>query len=298
MPSALRSPAPGWPACWPTAATRCWKSAALTAACAATAASPTRSTPKPPPAPCWPAPRSASPSRPAASPPRYDNCAARQAAVKARTQATNQLRALLLDAPEPLRALRAQPNSAHLAAQLARLRPATTTAPADLLKHTLRSIARRWLALDQEVSDLDQLIGPLVRTTALRLLARPGVGPDAAATLLIAAGDNPDRLHSEASFAALCGVSPLPASSGKIRRHRLNRGGDRQANRALHMVVHVACSTIHAPAPTSNDAPSKACPDARSYAASSTTWPANYSTCYHDHKLTRHRSVHSLLLDP
>jgi transposase len=164
--------------------------------------------------------------------------AARQAAVKARTQATNQLRALLLDAPEPLRALRAQPNSAHLAAQLARLRPATTTAPADLLKHTLRSIARRWLALDQEVSDLDQLIGPLVRTTAPRLLARPGVGPDAAATLLIAAGDNPDRLHSEASFAALCGVSPLPASSGKTRRHRLNRGGDREANRALHMVVH------------------------------------------------------------
>jgi transposase len=92
--------------------------------------------------------------------------------------------------------------------------------------------------LDQEVSDLDQLIGPLVRTTAPRLLARPGVGPDAAATLLIAAGDNPDRLHSEASFAALCGVSPLPASSGKTRRHRLNRGGDRQANRALHMVVH------------------------------------------------------------
>jgi transposase len=231
--------APGWPACWPTAATRCWKSAALTAACAATAASPTRSTPKA-------AARAVLAGTALGQPKQASGVAAslrqlraaRQAAVKARTQATNQLRALLLDAPEPLRALRAQPNSAHLAAQLARLRPATTTAPADLLKHTLRSIARRWLALDQEVSDLDQLIGPLVRTTAPRLLARPGVGPDAAATLLIAAGDNPDRLHSEASFAALCGVSPLPASSGKTRRHRLNRGGDCQANRALHMVVH------------------------------------------------------------
>jgi transposase len=164
--------------------------------------------------------------------------AARQAAVKARTQAANQLRALLLDAPQPLHTLRAQPNPAHLASQLARLRPATTTLPVDLLKHTLRSIARRWLALDQEVSDLEELIGPLVRTAAPRLLARPGVGPDTAATLLIAAGDNPDRLHSKASFAALCGVSPLPASSGRTHRHRLNRGGDRQANRALHTVVH------------------------------------------------------------
>jgi transposase len=126
--------------------------------------------------------------------------AARQAAVKARTQAANQLRALLLDAPEPLHALRSQSGPAHLASQLARLRPATTTLPIDLLKHALRSIAHRWLVLDQEARDLEELIDPLVRTAAPRLLARPGVGPDVAATL--------------------CGVSPLPASSGRTHRHR------------------------------------------------------------------------------
>jgi transposase len=168
--------------------------------------------------------------------------AARQAAVKARTQAANQLRALLLDAPEELHALRALRDPGRLAGRCARLRPATRTDPVDLLKHTLRSVARRWRALDQEVHDLDKLIQPLVSTAAPALLARPGVGPDVAASLLIAAGDNPERLHDERSFAALCGVSPLPASSGKTQRHRLNRGGDRQANRALHVV---ALSRMH-----------------------------------------------------
>ena len=72
---------------------------------------------------------------------------------------------------------------------------------------------------------------------APQLLARNGVGPDTAAALLIAAGDNPGRLHSEASFAALCGVSPVEASSGKTQRLRLNRGGNRQANAALHRIA-------------------------------------------------------------
>jgi len=168
--------------------------------------------------------------------------ATRQAAVKARTQAANQLRALLLDAPEDLHALRAQRDLARLAGRCARLRPATGSIPVDLLKHALRNVARRWLALDKEVTNLDELIAPLVSKSAAELLTRPGVGPDVAATLLIAVGDNPDRLASERSFAALCGVSPLPASSGKTQRYRLNRGGDRQANRALHVV---ALSRMH-----------------------------------------------------
>jgi transposase len=163
--------------------------------------------------------------------------AARQAALKARTQAANQLRALLLHAPEQLRTLRDQTNPGRLAASCARLRPATATSQADLLKHTLRSIASRWLALDTEIRTLDKLIDPLLRSAVPVLLARRGIGPDVAATLLVTAGDNPRRLRSERAFAALCGASPIPASSGKTRRHRLNRGGDRQANRALHVIV-------------------------------------------------------------
>jgi transposase len=163
--------------------------------------------------------------------------AARQAAVKARTQAVNQLRALLLDGPEALHTLRAERDPGKLATRCARLRPATRTAPVDLLKHALRSIAGRWLALDQEISNLDKLIAPVAQTAAPAMLARPGVGPEVAAALLITAGDNPHRLANERSFAALCGASPLAASSGKTTRHRLNRGGDRQANRALHVVA-------------------------------------------------------------
>jgi transposase len=123
--------------------------------------------------------------------------------------------------------LRGERGLVHLAARCARLRPAANSAPGpfpapvDLLKHALRSVARRWLALNQEVHTLDELIAPLVAKLAPKLLARPGVGPDVAATLLITVGDNPDRLASERSFAALCGVSPLPASSGKTHRHRL-----------------------------------------------------------------------------
>ena len=88
-----------------------------------------------------------------------------------------------------------------------------------------------------EIATLDELIGPLVTALAPQLLDRVGIGIQIAAQLLVTAGDNPDRLRSEASFAMLCGVAPLPASSGKTRRHRLNRGGDRQANSALHLAV-------------------------------------------------------------
>ena len=105
-------------------------------------------------------------------------------------------------------------------------------------KAALSSLAHRVVDLEEEIRELDAMITPLLKSTAPELLAVYGVGIDAAAALLVAAGDNPERLRSEAAWAHLCGVSPLEASSGKVTRHRLNRGGDRQANRALwHIVI-------------------------------------------------------------
>ncbi|MDQ1033332.1 transposase [Streptomyces umbrinus] len=102
---------------------------------------------------------------------------------------------------------------------------------------TLRLLARRVEEPDHEIAALKQQITDVIRQHIPQLLDCYGVGPDTAAALLIATGDNPERLHSEASFAALCGVSPVEASSGKTQRRRLNRGGDRQANSALYTIV-------------------------------------------------------------
>jgi transposase len=101
----------------------------------------------------------------------------------------------------------------------------------------LRTLARRYQALSAELATLDAELDRLSRAAAPQLLALFGIGPDSAGALLVAAGDNPDRLHSNAAFAMLCGASPIQASSGKTRRHRLNRGGDRQANAALYRIV-------------------------------------------------------------
>ena len=106
-----------------------------------------------------------------------------------------------------------------------------------MTKLTLRTLARRALSLEDEVKEIDRLLKTLVAQTAPELNAINGVGTDVASALLVAAGDNPERLKSEATFAKLCGVSPLDASSGKNERHRLNRGGDRQANSALWHIV-------------------------------------------------------------
>ena len=106
-------------------------------------------------------------------------------------------------------------------------------------KAALCSLARRIQGLDDELAELDATIEALVEAAAPELLARFGVGPDTAAALLVSAGDNPERLHSEAAWAHLCGVAPIPASSGKSNRHRLDRGGDRQANSALWRIVMV-----------------------------------------------------------
>jgi transposase len=102
---------------------------------------------------------------------------------------------------------------------------------------TLKSLARRYLELHDEIADLDTMITAIVEELAPALVARNSVGHGSAAHLLLTAGDNPERLRSEAGFAALCGVSPVPASSGKTTRHRLNRGGDRAANSALHIIA-------------------------------------------------------------
>lgn len=170
---------------------------------------------------------------------------AKRSAIKARTQAMNQLHAALLTGPadlrEQLRALTGQ----RLVGACARLRqPATGHALAALpdpipaaTKSTLRRLARRHQQLTDEIGDIDADLLPLVTLAAPALLALNGVGVEVAAQLLATAGDNPDRLSSEAAFAHLCGVAPLPASSGRTDRHRLNRGGDRAANSALHTIT-------------------------------------------------------------
>jgi transposase len=106
---------------------------------------------------------------------------------------------------------------------------ATTTA--------IRALGRRVVSLDEESKQIDKLLAELVRATAPELVALYGVGPDTAASLLVAAGDNPERLRDEAAWAHLCGVAPIEASTGKVKRYRLNRGGDRQANAALWRIV-------------------------------------------------------------
>ena len=158
--------------------------------------------------------------------------------MKARTQASNQLHALLSTAPDGLREGLLGLPTKHLAGKASRFRCGATLAdPAAATRFAVRSVARRYRHLSEEIAKLDAQIRLLVEEVAPELVALDGVGPDTAATLLIAAGDNPERLKSEASFAHLCGSAPVPASSGKIVRHRLNPGGNRDANRALHVVA-------------------------------------------------------------
>ena len=163
---------------------------------------------------------------------------ARRSAVKARTQAANQLRTLLFTAPEELRTQLCGLSTNRLVSTAAGFRPGRE--PRDLVavtKLAMRSIARRHRDLSEEISALDERLKQLVAQAAPALVALKGVGTDTAVSLLIAAGDNPERVRREAAFARLCGVAPIEASSGMIRRHRLNRGGNREANRALYVLV-------------------------------------------------------------
>ena len=163
----------------------------------------------------------------------------KDSAVKARTQAANQMKALVLTAPAELREALSGLTTSALAKRCSSFRLSHMDGPKAAAKYALRALACRYRHLSDEVRNLEAQIERLTRSIAPTLVDAFGVGPDTAATLLIAAGSNPDRLHSEAAFASLCGVNPIPASSGKTNRHRLNRGGDRQANAALYRIVVV-----------------------------------------------------------
>lgn len=162
---------------------------------------------------------------------------ARATGIKARTQAANALHALVVTAPAGLRESLRHLSRAELVRTCAAFRPGQLTDPTVATKTALRSLAGRYQALDAEIKTLDASLERLITSAAPRLVAIFGVGPDCAGALLVAAGDNPERLHSEQAFSMLCGASPVEASSGKVTRHRLNRGGNRQANAALHRVV-------------------------------------------------------------
>jgi transposase len=164
---------------------------------------------------------------------------ARSTAMRSRTQAINALRALLVTAPAELREQLRDRSAARLVGAAAELEPGPVSSPRAAAMLALRVLARRYQALSAELTCLSAELDRLTRTTAPRLLAEFGIGPDSAGALLVAAGDNPSRLRSDACFAMLCGSSPIPASSGKTTRHRLNRGGDRQANAALYRIVMV-----------------------------------------------------------
>lgn len=165
----------------------------------------------------------------------------RRSAIKARTTAQVQLKSLLITAPEVLRDRFRKVTDKALITGAVALR-VSDYAPQAAIVVALRTLARRHQHLTQEIMDLDAQLERLGEATNPALVAANGVGPVTAAQLLVTAGDNPERLRSEAAFAALCGTSPIPASSGKTTRHRLNRGGDRHANSALHRIALVRMS--------------------------------------------------------
>ena len=181
---------------------------------------------------------------------------ARTGAVRARARALTQLKSLIVTAPDALRAQLDGLDGTRLVTTCARLRPARGDAPTPsphakrpprpgrlidptaATKKALASIAGRVQVLDAEVTELDDDLEALLAPLAPSLLELQGVGDDVAGQLLVTAGDNPDRFHSAAAFAHLCGAAPIPASSGKTAgKHRLNRGGDRAANAALYRIV-------------------------------------------------------------
>jgi transposase len=164
---------------------------------------------------------------------------ARNTAVKSSTQAKNSIKALVMTAPDQLRQQLNGLSNAELIRTCAGFRPAGCDCVEAATKTALRSLARRAKNLALEISQLSVEIDRLANQAAPELLELFGVGSEVASTLLVAVGDNVDRLTSESAFASLCGVSPIPASSGKTSRHRLNRAGHRQANAALHRIVIV-----------------------------------------------------------
>lgn len=164
----------------------------------------------------------------------------RSSAVRDRTATINQIKAMLVASPDSLREKYRGLTTAKLINALAATRPpAEPITATESTAVSLRLLARRYKFLNEQASDLTKQITRLLNEHAPALMNVYGAGPDSIAQVLITAGDNPERLHSERHFAALAGASPIPASSGKTSRHRLNRGGDRQANSALHRIILV-----------------------------------------------------------
>ena len=202
---------------------------------------------------------------------------ARAQAVREQRNALQLLRMTIVAAPDEVRDQVRNLTRMQLIRVVAAWRPDVSNAadPVTAYRVGLKSMARRYLELSDEIDEIDDLITPPVEALAPQLLARLGIeiGIEIAGQMLVTAGDNPARMTSEAGFAMLCGVAPLPASSGMTQRHRLNRGGDRQANRALPLAVvsrirmdpktqaHVARKTADGHSnSTSSDAPSATSP--------------------------------------
>jgi transposase len=157
------------------------------------------------------------------------------------------LKAIIVSAPAALREqLEGLRGKLTFVRHLAALRPGPVTSTTASAKAGLRAIARRWLSLNEEIEGHDRELDALASASAPDLVAAPGMATGTAAEMLLLVGDNPERIRSEAAFAKLCGACPVPASSGRTNRHRLNRGGNRQANAALHRVV-VTRMRIHQP---------------------------------------------------
>lgn len=163
---------------------------------------------------------------------------ARDTAMKSRTQAMVTLKTIIINASTALRkSLEGLPGTMALIRHLAALRPGAMTDPTASAKVALRALARRWLLLDAEIKSHDAALDALTTACAATLKKAHGMATGTAAEMLILVGDNPERIRSEAAFAKLCGACPIPASSGKSTRHRLNCGGNRQANAALYRVL-------------------------------------------------------------
>jgi transposase len=163
---------------------------------------------------------------------------AQRSGREARARCLNQIRHLGFTSPDRLCEQFRDVPKAHLAARAAALRPRADGDPVlHATKLAMRTLGRRALAISDDMHDFDPVLARLVASTAPELLACHGVGVDTAAILLVAAGDNPERIRNEAAWTHLCGVAPLDASSGKHRRHRLSRAGNRQANHALWRIV-------------------------------------------------------------
>jgi transposase len=190
------------------------------------------------------------------------------------------LKAVIVTVDHELRDRLAVLSNYNLIVACSQLDPAGPIADPDVAaRHSLAALATRWLALHEEIKTHTRHLEALTSRVAPQMLDRFGVGFDSAAELLVTAGDNTDRVHSEAAFAKLCGASPIPAGSGKTSgRHRLNRGGNRQANAALYRIVIVRMRWHPPPSPTSADAPKKASPRKTSSAASNASSPESSTT--------------------